>query len=609
MSIESLCSLEDVQATGALFTWSNKQEPTERVYSRLDRAIGNQEWLENFGDYVAHFHPEGLFDHCPCTMTDRRAEIRGRKSFKYFNMWGTAETFKGTVESEWRKPYSGTKMFRVVKKLKALKPVLKCLNKTCFSDIENNTNIASTMFEQIQQQLIDNPGNIELMQQEMDLANNLKEIIVAMDNFLTQKAKLQWSLEGDLNTSYFHHVIKKILMLNKVFQIEDKDEVLCTEGDAIQFAFLDYYQEFLGTHKDTIDVNQNIVRRGLCCIEEHWRILTKTVSPEEVKGSIFSIPKGKSPGPDGYSTTGSDIISRNQGAFVKGRSIIENILICQDLIRYYGRGMASPRCMFKLDLQKAYDSIEWHFVDQMLNAPKVRGIGTRKLSYAGRLVLIKSVFNTLQNYWASIFLIPKGVVRRIEAICRNYIWNGDTKYHKSPLVAWDKVCCSKKEGGLDIKEAGVWNIANVGKLVNWIYTKADRLDHTPLFSGIRLYEITGMFQNILLLGEESHDHLFKDYLYSAHSLAEIEQWLQLSLDGSGSSSKLQRKVCRVAKLACWYTIWHERNSCRIKLKLRRHVQIIKELRMMMHSRILQKMEKHVLHRDKDWLIRLDIQVL
>ncbi|XP_074292696.1 uncharacterized protein LOC141619583 [Silene latifolia] len=46
---------------------------------------------------------------------------------------------------------------------------------------------------------------------------------------------------------------------------------------------------------------------------------------------------------------------------------------------------------------------------------------------------------------------------------------------KDPLVAWDSVCCSKKEGGLGVKNAGVWNIATIGKLVNWIYTKADRL--------------------------------------------------------------------------------------------------------------------------------------
>ncbi|XP_074316002.1 uncharacterized protein LOC141652437 [Silene latifolia] len=34
---------------------------------------------------------------------------------------------------------------------------------------------------------------------------------------------------------------------------------------------------------------------------------------------------------------------------------------------------------------------------------------------------------------------------------------------------------SKAAGGLGIKKASTWNIASVGKLVNWIYVKADRL--------------------------------------------------------------------------------------------------------------------------------------
>ncbi|XP_074288767.1 uncharacterized protein LOC141613925 [Silene latifolia] len=93
----SICGMEDIPATGALFTWSNKQEPSERVYSRLDRAMGNQEWLDAYGDSVAHFHPEGLFDHCPCTVMDRNVELGGRKNFKYFNMWGSAASFKTIV--------------------------------------------------------------------------------------------------------------------------------------------------------------------------------------------------------------------------------------------------------------------------------------------------------------------------------------------------------------------------------------------------------------------------------------------------------------------------------------------------------------------------------
>ncbi|XP_074288649.1 uncharacterized protein LOC141613805 [Silene latifolia] len=106
---------------------------------------------------------------------------------------------------------------------------------------------------------------------------------------------------------------------------------------------------------------------------------------------------------------------------------------------------------------------------------RIRGLGAKKLSYAGRLTLINDVLNTLQNYLAQMFIIPKSIINNIMAICRNYLWDGSPDYHRVPLVAWDKVTLPKTEGGLGIKKADVWNIATVGKLVDWIYCKADRL--------------------------------------------------------------------------------------------------------------------------------------
>ncbi|XP_074266865.1 uncharacterized protein LOC141590155 [Silene latifolia] len=183
--------MEDIQATGALFTWSNKQEPVDRVYSRLDRAMGNIEWMESFGDYLAHFHP------LDCLITLLVQYLTGRV-----------------------RKYRGTKMFHIIKKLKDLKPVLKSLNKTCFSDIETSYNLTVLLLEKIQKDLIITPGNIDLMQQEYDVAQELKELLAARDSFLIQKAKLQWSLEGDINTAYFHNSIRKRMMQNKVLTNE-----------------------------------------------------------------------------------------------------------------------------------------------------------------------------------------------------------------------------------------------------------------------------------------------------------------------------------------------------------------------------------------------------
>ncbi|KAA0062888.1 non-LTR retroelement reverse transcriptase-like protein [Cucumis melo var. makuwa] len=55
-------------------------------------------------------------------------------------------------------------------------------------------------------------------------------------------------------------------------------------------------------------------------------------------------------------------IGSNQSAFIPGRSIIDNILLCQELVEGYHLNSGKPRCTLKVDLQKAYDSVNWDFL-------------------------------------------------------------------------------------------------------------------------------------------------------------------------------------------------------------------------------------------------------
>lgn len=63
-----------------------------------------------------------------------------------------------------------------------------------------------------------------------------------------------------------------------------------------------------------------------------------------------------------------EIIAANQGDFIKGRFIAHNILICLDIVSQYGRQGASPSCIIKMDMKKAYDSIDWQFLEDLLRA-------------------------------------------------------------------------------------------------------------------------------------------------------------------------------------------------------------------------------------------------
>lgn len=93
------------------------------------------------------------------------------------------------------------------------------------------------------------------------------------------------------------------------------------------------------------------------------------------------------------------------------------------------------------------------------------GWQAKLLSRTGRLILVKAVLTNLPLHFLAVFQTPKWVVKRIEALRRDFFWkDGLTSPGKGCLVAWKSVCRSKKEGGLGILDMTLMNQA---LLVKW----------------------------------------------------------------------------------------------------------------------------------------------
>jgi hypothetical protein len=56
------------------------------------------------------------------------------------------------------------------------------------------------------------------------------------------------------------------------------------------------------------------------------------------------------------------IINSSQAAFVPHRSIAENILPAQELVRDYSTEVGKSGCTIKVYIMKAYDSMNWDFI-------------------------------------------------------------------------------------------------------------------------------------------------------------------------------------------------------------------------------------------------------
>ncbi|KAL0313774.1 UNVERIFIED_CONTAM: hypothetical protein Scaly_2901600 [Sesamum calycinum] len=93
---------------------------------------------------------------------------------------------------------------------------------------------------------------------------------------------------------------------------------------------------------------------------------------------------------------------------------------------------------------------------------RLAGWNHLNLSYAGRVQLIKSVLQSLHTYWASVFILPKGILNILEEKMRTFLWQGPHG-RGNAKVAWAQVCKPKEEGGLGIRSICVSNQALILK--------------------------------------------------------------------------------------------------------------------------------------------------
>ncbi|XP_074315299.1 uncharacterized protein LOC141651488 [Silene latifolia] len=257
-------------------------------------------------------------------------------------MWSLDDGITSVVQNAWSRPVFGTLVYKVVTKLKQLKQPLRALNRNKFSNIEKAVGVA-------------------------------------------RKAKID-SSNGNENTRFFHNLIRYRQIHNRVMSIRGQDGILYHDPQEIETAFLTYYQSLLGTRQRTTPLHIPTMRCGKLVTENHKCLLLASVIAEGIKECIFSILLSllvmmASQNPTSVlefrpiaccntiykclskvicnrvSKIMPDIIKERQGGFVKGRNIVDNVLICQDLVRLYNRRAASPRCLVKTDLKKAYDSV------------------------------------------------------------------------------------------------------------------------------------------------------------------------------------------------------------------------------------------------------------
>ncbi|XP_016185431.1 uncharacterized protein LOC107627078 [Arachis ipaensis] len=119
--------LVDLSLTDRKFTWFQG-----RSCSRIDRALVNVEWLEEFPETRLRGGPRGLSDHFTIIVEDKKLR-GGPRPFRSLDSWFTHDDFLSMVKEEWR----GLGDIQFTDKLKALTILLGRWHKANFGEMDN----------------------------------------------------------------------------------------------------------------------------------------------------------------------------------------------------------------------------------------------------------------------------------------------------------------------------------------------------------------------------------------------------------------------------------------------------------------------------------------
>ncbi|XP_022041433.1 uncharacterized protein LOC110944014 [Helianthus annuus] len=115
-------------------------------------------------------------------------------------------------------------------------------------------------------------------------------------------------------------------------------------------------------------------------------------------------------------------------------------------VRYLGVPLISTRLQYK-DCKQLVERMDARISDWK----------TKCLSFAGRLQLIRSVLSSLHIYWASVFILPKRIIKDLEDKMKRFLWAQGGNIKGKAKVKWKSVCVPRCEGGLGIRRVGDMN--------------------------------------------------------------------------------------------------------------------------------------------------------
>ena len=433
----NVCQMMDLGFSGPKFTWTNKRDLGGLIQCRLDRVWANPNWKTSFPEANVTHLARVNSDHCLLLLNlCPNLTNSTNRPFRFQPMWLSHNDFPAIVRESWTDMDDNLAgaVFRFTYKA-------QIWNKEVFGIIFVKKRQIMVRLLGAQRALANNP-NTFLINLQDQLAGEYSEILQLEEELWAMKSRVNWTIFGERNTSFFHMTTLARRSRNIISSILNDEGVWVHNVEQVQEVFTKSFVKLYQTDQSACPMVQRWDSEWCMRLEmdeanavgpmpfdreiwdalrsmksykasgsdgmhagfyqRFWLIVGESVR-SEVKQILASqkvpdylnqtlialIPKQLGPEtvsqfkPINLCNTVYKIVSKilvqrirpllprlispMQAVFLKGRRGANNVIIAQELIYSLRKRRGKEGFMVvKIDLEKAFDRLEWSFIRMVL---------------------------------------------------------------------------------------------------------------------------------------------------------------------------------------------------------------------------------------------------